>query len=168
MEIKKLNKKQIIAIIIIAVVLIVTIPTGIYCTVNKESPAQMFTDIFSSEDQLINKWQGEKAVSAYEFKEDGTYDSYVSTFSYSGNYKVEGKKLTLYNPSAGGQVVYKYKINGDKLTLTLLEENGQEPADEQVNEYTRVDHINTKSFTDILSDLAKSQENADESTDENE
>ena len=167
MEIKKLNKKQIIAIIIVAIVLIVTIPTGIYCTVNKESPADMLTDMFSSEDKLINKWQGEKAVSAYEFKEDGTYDSYVSTFSYSGNYKVEGKKLTLFNPSAGGQVVYKYKINGDKLTLTLIEENGQKPEEEQENEFTRVDHINTKSFTDILGDLAKSKENADETSEDN-
>lgn len=158
MKIKKLTKKQIIAITVAVVLVIVIVPTGIYCGVKNESPAQMMSDIFTDKDELINKWQGDKAIAAYEFKEDGTYVSYISSFNYTGNYKVEGKKLTLTNPASDGKVVYKYKIKGDELTLTLLDENGKEPESKESVVYKKVDHINPKSVTDILSDLAKSKE----------
>ena len=158
MKIKKLSKKQLIAFIIIAVLLVVTVPTGIYCGVKHETPAQVFTQVFTDEELLINKWQSEKAASAYEFKEDGTYESFISTFSYTGNYKVEGKKLTLFNPNSNGKVVYKYNIdkkgNIYTLTLVLLEQNGVEAEDEEEVVYKQVDHINTKSITDLFSDYA--------------
>ena len=159
MKIKKLNKTQIVIIAVIAVILLVTIPTGIYCTVKSESPAQLMSDMFTDKDELINKWQGEKAVSAYEFKEDGTYESYISTFSYTGNYTVTGKKLTLTNPGSEGKVVYKYNVKKDQLILTLVEENGKDVKDADDIVFKKVDHINTKSFSDILGDLAKEQQN---------
>ena len=117
----------------------------------------MMSNVFTDKDELINKWQGDKAVSAYEFKEDGTYESYISTFSYTGNYQVSGKKLTLTNPGAEGKVVYKYKVKKDELILTLIEENGKEVTDSDEIVFKKVDHINTKSFADILGDLAKEQ-----------
>ncbi len=167
MKIKSLSKKQLIVFLIIAVILIVTVPTGIYCGVKHETPSQMLTQMFTDQDKLINKWQGEKAASAYEFKEDGTYESYISTFSFTGNYKVEGKKLTLSNPATNGSVVYRYDISKkdgiETLSLTLLEENGKEAEDEQTVEYKKVDHINTKSITDLLSDFAKDSSESDDS-----
>ncbi|MBQ8980918.1 MAG: hypothetical protein IJ077_04830 [Eubacterium sp.] len=158
MKIKKLSKKQLIAFIIVAVLLVVTVPTGIYCGVKHETPAQVVSKMFSDQDKLINKWQSEKAASAYEFREDGTYESYISTFSFTGNYKVEGKKLTLFNPGSNSQVVYKYDIgkkdNIMTLTLVLLEQNGTEAEDKEEVVYKQVDHINTKSITDLFSDYA--------------
>ncbi|MBE6817397.1 MAG: hypothetical protein E7520_06830 [Ruminococcaceae bacterium] len=165
MKIKKLSKKQIIIIAVVAVLLIVLVPTGIYCTVNKESPAQMISDVFTDRDDLINKWQSDKAIAAYEFKEDGTYVSYISTFHYTGNYTVEGKKLILTNPGANGRIVYKYNIKGDTLTLELLEENGEKPEDGEKLTYDKVDHINTKSVTDILGDFAKDKQAESDSED---
>lgn len=163
MKVKKLSKKQIIIIAVIAVLIIVLVPAGIYCTVNKESPAQMISDVFTDKDDLINKWQSDKAIAAYEFKEDGTYESFISTFSYTGNYTVEGKKLILTNPGANGRIVYKYNVKGDELTLKLIEENGTEAEDGEELVYKKVDHINTKSFTDILGDFAKELETEDTS-----
>ena len=155
MKIKKLSKKQLIVFIIIAVLLVVTVPTGIYCGVKQETPAQVFSQMFTDEDKLINKWQSEKAASAYEFRDDGTYESYISTFSFTGNYKVEGKKLILFNPGSNGKVVYKYDIgkkgNITTLTLVLLEQNGTKAEDEDEVVYKQVDHINTKSITDLFS-----------------
>ena len=159
MKIKKLSKRQLIIFIIIAVILLATVPTGIYCGVKKETPAKIFTEMFTDQEKLINKWQGEKAASAYEFKDDGTYESFISTISFSGNYKVEGNKITLFNPGTSGKVVYKYNISKkdgvQTLTLVLVEENGQAPENAEEVEYKQVDHINTKSFSEILSDYAK-------------
>ncbi|MBR3149761.1 MAG: hypothetical protein IKF64_06285 [Eubacterium sp.] len=168
MKIKKLSKKQVIAIIVVAVILLVTVPTGIFCTVKKESPIEMVTNIFTDEDELISKWQGEKAVSAYEFKEDGTYESFISTFSYTGTYVVSGNKLTLTNPGSEGRVVYKYNVTngGKELHLTLIEENGQKKTESDELVFKKVDHINTKSFTDILTDFAKEQASQKEENEE--
>jgi len=155
MKIKSFKKSQIIAIIFAAVLILALAATGIYGIVTKESPIEVISDVFTSdEEKLVAKWQGEKAVSGYEFKEDGTYDSYISTFSYSGVYHVDGNKLTLTNPAAEGKVVYKFSIHGDTLTLSLLEENGEAPEETEENEYTKVDHFNMRSFTDILQDYA--------------
>ena len=137
--------------------IIVFASSAIYCGVNKETPQQMMTDIFkSNEEQLIGKWQGEKALTAYEFKDDGTYDSYISSFSYTANYVADSSKLTLTNPATAGSVVYKYKIHGDSLTLRLIEENGKEPDEKEVYEYKRVENIHSQSFVDFLKDYADS------------
>ncbi|MBQ7203518.1 MAG: lipocalin family protein [Eubacterium sp.] len=156
MKIKKLTKGQLIVVIIVAVLLLITIPAGIYCGVNNESPADLINDIVTPDDeQIIAKWQGDKAVSAYEFKDDGSYDSYISTFSIEGIYTINGNKLTLKNQSSGGEVVYKFTIRGNTLTLTLLEENGKKVDEKEETVYKKVDHFNMKSLTDILSDYAE-------------
>ncbi len=160
---KKLNKKQIIIIAVVAVLLIVLIPTAIYCGVNKESPAQMVGDIFTSnQEQLIGKWQGDKNLTAYEFKEDGSYDSYISSFSYQGNYFADSSKLTLTNPATTGSVVYKYAVHGDNLTITLVEENGKEVEVKEKFKYRRVENIRSQSFTDFLKEYADAH--SDETT----
>lgn len=54
------------------------------------------------------------------FYDDGTYDSYLSTVNFTGEYTVKGNKLTLTNPKTSGEVVYKYKVKGKFLPLLLL------------------------------------------------
>ena len=159
---KKLNKKQLIIIVVVAVLLIVLVPTAIYCGVNQESPTQMVGDIFTSnQEQLIGKWQGEKGLTAYEFKEDGSYDSYISSFSYSGNYFADTSKLTLTNPATTGSVVYKYSVHGDNLTVTLIEENGKKVEEKEKFKYKRVENIRSQSFTDFLKEYADSQSDSE-------
>ena len=155
-QFKKLNKKQLILLIVIAVLIIVIVPTAIYCGVNKESPTQMVGDIFTSNQvQLIGKWQGDKNLTAYEFKEDGTFDSYISSFSYTGNYMADSSKITLTNPATtGSSVVYKYSVRGDTLTITLIEENGKEVDEKEKFTYKRVENIRSQSFTDFLKEYA--------------
>jgi hypothetical protein len=162
---KKFSKKQIIIIAIIVVLLIVLVPAGIYCTVYKETPAQMMSDIFQSDETLIQaKWQSEQKFTGYEFYDDGTYDNYISTFSFTGNYKIDGNKLILSNPNSNSTVTYKFSINGDTLTLTLIDENGTEPDEKEESKFTKVDNFNFKSFTDLLEDYANDL-NSDDSTD---
>ena len=91
-----IDKKKLITIIVAVVLVVIILPSGIYCIVHKENPVQMLTDTFSSsESQLVGKWQGASGVSAYEFNEDGTYKSYISSFDFSGTYTVDGKKYKL-------------------------------------------------------------------------
>ena len=56
MSIKKLSKKQLIAVIVAAVIIIVCAATGITCAVRDESPAQLAADVFKpNTEQLIGK-----------------------------------------------------------------------------------------------------------------
>lgn len=155
-NIKKLSKGQLAAIIAGIIVIIALVAGGVYCGVHDETPAQLFNDIVKSDDELIiGKWQGEQAINGYEFKDDGTYDNYLSTFSFSGQYELNGNKLTLRNVTAGSYVTYKFQINGDKLTIQLIDENGAEAEDAEKLILKRVSHFNMKSFTDVLEDAAK-------------
>ena len=163
---KKLKKNQIIIIAVISVLLIVLVPSAIYCGIHGESPKAMLTDMFTAnEEQLIGNWQGEKGLTAYSFKENGTYESYISSFSYTANYVADSSKLTLVNPATPGTVVYDYSVHGDTLTLKLIEENGKEPEEKEVYKYKRVENIRSQSFVDFLKDYAAAHE--DGKTDEN-
>lgn len=148
-----IDKKKLITIIVAVVLVVIILPSGIYCIVHKENPVQMLTDTFSSsESQLVGKWQGASGVSAYEFNEDGTYKSYISSFDFSGTYTVDGKKLTLYNTAKNGSVEYKINVTAKKLTLTLTKENGVATKGDEKDkiEFDRVDSIKTKSISDII------------------
>lgn len=150
-ERSSVNKKKLIAIVIAVVLAIIIVPTTVYCVVNEETPIQAITDTFSSsENQVVGKWQSTTGVSAYEFKEDGTYISYISTYDFSGTYTIKGNKLTLFNSASDGSVVYKVKVNSKSLTLTLEEENGIEAEDKDKTKFERVDNIRTKSLSDII------------------
>lgn len=160
---KKLSKVQISLIVVAAILIIGLIGGGVYCGVNEETPAQMINDIVKSDEELIiGKWQGEQAINGYEFKDDGTYDNYLSTFSFQGQYTLEGNKITLKNINAGSYVTYKFSINGDKLTMELVDENGVEAEESEKLIFERVKHFNMKSFTDILEDAADEAKNNQE------
>ncbi len=155
MKVKKLSKAQIIIAIVLIVVLIIAIPTVIYCTKNKETPVQMVQTIFNDNKKLIGKWQDDSGLLGYEFKEEGVYDSYISNFNFTGKYTAANKKLTLKNTKTNGTVVYAYEVKGDELTLTLLETNGQAPTNqEEVHTFKKVDEFNFKTITDAIQELA--------------
>lgn len=153
----KLSKKQIIGIVIAAVIVVLLAAGGVYCVATDQNPVDAAVSVFSSsEDKLIGKWQSETSpgLSAYVFNDDGTYDSYLSTVNFSGKYTVKGNKITLINPDTNKEIVYKFKISGKNLTLTLIED-GKE-SDESV--YNSVDELNQKSLSDIIGEVVEGNE----------
>lgn len=162
-KVKKLNKKQIIAIVIAVVLVVFVAIPGIYCAVHQESPADMIADMFTSnEKQIIGKWQTEDdkgmATGAYEFYDDGTYKSYNTIagndYALEGNYTLTGSRLTLKLNSSKSSSVYKYSINGQNLSLTLLTIDDVKQEDQDKFVYKSVDHINVPNFIDALSNAA--------------
>ena len=163
---KKLSKKQLIIVIVIAVFVIALITLGTISIVKQESPVDLISGAFSSEEELIGSWQGENAVNAYVFYEDGTYDSYLSTFSIKGQYDVDGNEITLSSLGASGSVVYRYKVKGDTLTLTLVRSNGAKVENKEEHTFTKVDHLNMKTLTEVIQDLAEQIQDDDETSEE--
>lgn len=156
---KKLNKKQIFAIVMILVLLIVIIPTGIYCGINGESPAQMVKDVFTADEtQIIGKWQDDNSMSGYQFNEDGTVISYNGILGdsngFSYNYTIDGGKITFTNRSYNYTADYKYSLNGDTLKMTRVKYNDTEITDEDEFVFTKVDYFNISSLMDTLAEAA--------------
>lgn len=166
MKKEKNNSKIKLAIVIIACVLaVIIIPSGIYCAVEKVTPAQMVSNIVvSNADRIIGKWQNEAGSNAYEFYENGTYDSYFSTFSYSGDYTVDGDELTLSNPNNDSTVVYKIKVSKDSLSMKVYKQSGLEANqdEETTAEFKRVERIQTKTIDELLDSITTSQKQAEE------
>lgn len=155
----KLGTTKLIIICVAVILAIIIIPTGIKCAVSHVSPVQQISGIFTSDEkEIIGNWQGDGALTAYEFHEDGKFVSYISTFCYEGRYEIKGNKITLINSSLSGSVEYKFSITGDKLELKLLKENDEEAEENSKTTYTKVDHISMRSFTDILEEFASSEE----------
>lgn len=94
-------------------------------------------------------------MSAYVFYDDGTYDSYISTVNFSGRYTVNGNKLIITNPSTSKDIVFKFTVNNKELSLTVIEEDGEEPDEKEVSKYDRVDELNQKSISDLLGEIAQ-------------
>ncbi|WP_177917821.1 DUF5640 domain-containing protein [uncultured Eubacterium sp.] len=150
------SKLKVVLAIVICIVLAIVVPTGIYCAVKQESPAKVIRSIVvSNEERIIGKWQNEARTSAYEFKENGTYESFFSTFSYTGDYSVKGDELTLSNPSSDSTVTYKIKVNKNELTMIAIKEAGldTDESQESSSTYKRVDRIQTKSISQIFEDV---------------
>lgn len=149
----KLSKAKLAIIIVAAVIFVLLAAGGIYCVATDQSPASAITAVTAHQDKLVGKWQSQKSpgLSAYVFYDDGTYDSYLSTVNFSGEYTVKGNKITLTNPNTSGEVVYKYKIKGKVLTLTLIE-NGKEA---EANTYDSVDELQMKTLADLIGDSIK-------------
>lgn len=146
--------KQVILIVLVAVIAAGAVSLTIVSFVKDVNPISYISGEIHQA-KLVNKWQSQDApgLSAYEFFEDGTYKSYISTFSFSGNYTVQGDVLTLTNPNTSQNVVYRYKISGDTLTMTLTEENGTSFSDREPIKFDRVDMFNQKSISDIIDNL---------------
>lgn len=157
---KNLSKVKKIIIAVVSVILVLVIAGGVYCIATDQNPVQATKSIFTeSDDQIIGKWQSQKnpGLSAYIFYEDGTYDSYISTANFSGNYKIDGNKLILKNPSTAKEITYKFSVNEKELTLTVIDE-ALATDEKEVSKYDRVDELNQKSFADIIGELKESKE----------
>lgn len=162
---KKSGAGKIIFVIIFSILAMTLIPSGIYCAVERINPIQMVSSTFSTNNSelLVGKWQNQSRSSAYEFFDDGTYESYFSTFSFKGDYSLKGDELTLSNPSSDSTVVYKISVDKKTLTMTIVQENGMLSDNNQTTEYGKVDRIETKSLTDLLGTIVESaqEENSD-------
>ena len=160
LDLKGLSKTQTIIItVIITVLIVVLIPLGIYSGVNNESPIKAVQDFFTPDtQQIIGKWQDEKAILGYEFYEDGTYDYHVSSkVTITKDYKLSGNKLSLIEYNTNASVVYKISINNDKMKMTLVEYNGKE-ADKDMKEtveYHKVKNFNLKTPLDAIAEFAE-------------
>ena len=93
----KLSKAKTAIIIIAAIIFALLVAGGIYCVATDQSPATAIEAATAHQDKLVGKWQSQKSpgLSAYVFYDDGTYDSYLSTVNFSGEYTVKGNKITL-------------------------------------------------------------------------
>ncbi len=163
---KTFTKKQLIISILISVLAVVLICVTAVCIVNDFNPITYSLSIITNdEDKLIGKWQSKDApgLSAYEFHEDGDYDSYISSFNFSGQYETSGDKLTLINTKSNEEIVYKYSVTGDTLTLTLITDKDTEIDDDATLKFDRVDTLNQKSLYDILGDLKEDTETTESS-----
>ncbi|MCH5320378.1 MAG: hypothetical protein J1E36_01350 [Eubacterium sp.] len=156
---------KIIISVIVAVILALVIAGGAYCIVTDQNPQEAAQSIFTSnDDQIIGKWQSQKnpGISAYIFYDDGTYDSYISTANFSGNYEIDGNKLILRNPSTNKDIIYKFSVTSKELSLTVIEDDGQKPDEKEVSVYDRVDELNQKSLMDIIGELKNDAETTTE------
>lgn len=148
--------KKVVAIVV-AVILLIAVAGGVYCVSTKQSPAQAVKSVFTAnDDQIIGKWQSQKnpGLSAFIFYEDGTYDSYLSTVNFSGEYEIKGNKLHLKNPSTSKEIVYKFSVNEKELSLQVVEEDGEKSETKDESKYSRVEELNQKTLTDLIGDLA--------------
>lgn len=162
---EKSNVTKKVVAIIAAVILLIVIAGGVYCISTKQSPAQAVKSVFTaSEDQLIGKWESQKSpgLSAFIFYEDGSYDSYLSTVNFSGEYEINGNKLHLKNPTTSKEIVYKFSVNEKELSLQVVEEDGEKSETKDESKYTRVDELNQKTLTDLIGDLAGESTTAEE------
>lgn len=143
--------------VVVALILIAVIAGGIYCVVSKQTPTQAVKTVFSSsETQIVGKWQSQKnpGLSAFIFYDDGTYDSYISTVNFSGEYEIKGGKLYLKNPKTAKDVVYKFSVNEKVLSLEVYEEDGERSETKEESKYDRVDELNQKTLADMIGELA--------------
>lgn len=165
---KVFTRAQVILIVIIAVLIVLAGGTTVICTVTDTNPISYIVGE-ASKSKLVNKWQSQTnpGLSAYEFFEDGTYTSYLSTYTFDGEYEVQGNKLILKNSNSGQSVIYKYSIVGDTLSLTLCDSNGNEISGSEASKFDRVDSLNQKSLQDIIESYRESL-TADDDEDEDE
>lgn len=150
LHISSKETKIIAALCIILALLITGITT---CAIKDINPISYMASIITNDKaHLIGKWQSQEApgLSAYEFHEDGTYDSYISSFKFKGEYETKGDRLILKSPGTNIGVEYKYSVRGDVFTMTLYKENSAKVKDKKTFKFDKVDSLNQKTIADML------------------
>lgn len=154
---KKINvSKKGIIIAVVCLLAVIIIGGGVFCVVTEQNPVEAVQSVFTSKEKaIIGNWQSQDKpdLVAYVFYENGTYDSFLSNFNFDGEYTIDGNKITLYNPNTEKKMVYKFTIYGDVLTLTLIEEDGEEVEEQEVSKYDKVEELNMRSLTDIIGQI---------------
>lgn len=164
-------QKKLIIGIVCALLALLLIGGGVYCGVTDQNPKEAVVGIFTPRKQAIcASWdsQDKPGVLAFVFYSDGTCDRYISTWNFDCEYTVEGNKLTIEDRDTEKKLVYRFSIVGKVLTLTLLEEDGKEPEEQQVTKFDQVDELHMKSLTDMINDVKEKQaEKQSEATTDN-
>lgn len=153
---KNSSIKKGIIIAVVCLLAVIIIGGGVFCIVTEQNPVEAVQSVFTSREKaIIGNWQSQDKpdLVAYVFYDNGTYDSFLSNFNFDGEYTIDGNKLSLYNPNTEKKMVYKFTIYGDVLTLTLIEEDGQEVDEQEVSKYDKVEELNMRSLTDIIGQI---------------
>lgn len=151
------TSKQVTLIAVACVVLALLIVGITVCAVQDTNPISYIASVVTNDKkQLVAKWQSQTApgLSAYVFNEDGTYDSYISSFKFTGEYETKGDRLILKNPENNEKVEYKYSVSNDVLTMTLYKENNTKADKGKEVKFDRVDTLNQKTLTDLIDSAA--------------
>lgn len=159
------NSKQVTIIIVACVVLALLIVGISVCAVKDTNPISYISSVVTNDKKhLVAKWQSQSApgLSAYVFNDDGTYDSYISSFKFTGEYETKGDRLILRNPENNEQVEYKYSVKGDVLTLTLYKENNVKAENSKETKFDRVDSLSQKTLDELFDSAIKQTENSSE------
>jgi hypothetical protein len=90
---------------------------------------------------LVGTWEATETGGTLTFKEDGTFESQPvpdidSDFILSGEYSVDGSRITMYHPEEGQVNQMEYTVEGDTLTTHIVVEDPEFPIDE-VDTYKR-------------------------------
>lgn len=152
------SSKQVTIIAIACVVLALLIVGITVCAVNDVNPVSYIASVVTNDKKnLVAKWQSQSTpgLSAYVFNEDGTYDSYISSFKFTGEYETKGDRLILINPESKEQVEYKYSVRNDVLSMTLAKENNKKVDSSKEMKFDRVDTLNQKTIEDLIGSLTE-------------
>lgn len=174
MEKKQLVIKwlKIAAIILAGLIVLSVIATGIYSAVVKENPVTVFTSFFKSDkNEIVGIWEDDEfnGATAFVFREDGTYDRYISTANFPGEYTIEGNKIILKNSDSDLTLTYKYRLTGDHLYINTIDSLNDDQDLSEETGYHRVDKLSQRSLNDLIAEakdyVSQSQED-NQSSDE--
>ena len=131
MEKKQLFIKwlKIFGIVLGILVALSVIATLIYSAVVKVNPVSAFTSFFKSDKaEIIGIWEDDDfdGATAFVFREDGTYDRYISTANFPGEYTIDGNKIILKNANSELTLTYYFRLAGAHL-LPLSPGHLQDP-----------------------------------------
>lgn len=152
------NSKQVIILAVICVILALLIAGTTVCIVKDVNPFSYISSVVTNDKkQLVGKWESvdTPGLSAYVFRDDGTYDSYITAIKFEGAYKTNGYKLTLINPQTKQEVTYNYSVSGD--TLKLVPENPQKGTEDITLSFKKVENLSQKSIDEIIDSISENQ-----------
>lgn len=178
MEKKQLFIKwlKIFGIVLGILVALSVIATLIYSAVVKVNPVSAFTSFFKSDKaEIIGIWEDDDfdGATAFVFREDGTYDRYISTANFPGEYTIDGNKIILKNANSELTLTYKYRLSGDHLYINTIDSIGGGGDLGEETGYHRVDKLSQRSLNDLIAEAkdyvsqAQEEQNGDETTQAN-
>lgn len=157
----EIKVKHLAFIIPIVIVVCLLLAGGIYCATTDQNPNQAVNTILGKNEELIiGKWQNQAkpGSTAFQFFDDGTYDSYFLQVNFPGEYKIENSKLYLTNPQTKKDIVYSFTVTDEILKLKTVEEDGKPSETEETVVYEKVDEFHQQSLNDLIGELAQSSE----------
>lgn len=155
LEIQIKHLKFIIPIFIVVCLLLAG---GIYCATTDQNPKQAVNTILGKNEELIiGKWQNKAkpGTTAFQFFDDGTYDSYFLEVNFPGDYEIKNSKLYLTNPQTKKDIVYSFTVTDELLTLQTIEEDGKPSQTKETVVYEKVLEFHQQSLNDLIGELAQ-------------